>query len=232
MTQLSFTPWLTLLALTTATLSTSAMAASELQLESTSPVVLKIDGQSMGTVQPLEPLLIDITPGVHELAIEGVLGKSHYQRDLIFDDDTRTELVWQRKELRLGQVVTLDPNRPEDERVADAPNEAPSPLDSLGDDRRAAAPVQPQRRAEPRRPEIPAPPVHASRAPAPPVRDVSPPAAPPGATGSMVIQATDGLDLQIAHGSQLLRISVVDGELVVTDARGTTIQFPSDNGAW
>ena len=92
----------TLSALLGLALTAPALAASELQLDSNMPVVLYLDGESRGTAQPLEPLLVDIEPGVHNLKIQGVLGKDLYDRDLIFDDDTRTELVWQRKQLRLG----------------------------------------------------------------------------------------------------------------------------------
>ena len=70
------------------------------------------DPDSVSEVFKLLEQMLDIEPGVHNLRLQGVLGKDVYDRDLIFDDHTRTELVWQRKELRLGQVTKLDPNRP------------------------------------------------------------------------------------------------------------------------
>lgn len=249
----------TLSALLGLLLSAPALAASELQLDSNMPVVLYLDGESRGTAQPHEPLLVDIGPGVHNLRIQGVLGKDLYDRDLIFDDDTRTELVWQRKQLRLGQVVKLDPNRPpppdaglplvpDHPRAPDAP---PAPEEQEATD----APEQPLARpAKPERPAPPAPvaqkevaqasppreekreiapaprsPVFASTAP--PVREVRAPAPVPNGSGAVLIEAREGLDLQITYGTQLLKVTVEDGELVVTDSNGTEIHFPNGE-AW
>ncbi|MEZ4321585.1 MAG: hypothetical protein R3F61_29195 [Myxococcota bacterium] len=238
----------------------TALASSELQLKSNMPVQLVIDDEDVGTVQPLEPLIIDIEPGVHNVQIRGMMGKSVYDRDLIFDDDTRTELVWQRKELRLGAVVQLDPNRPKEdpesvedlgyesgEQVADAEgSEAPEAPE-------APETPEPVERAEAPRPDIfgpdtpsrpsappstpaaqapPAPTPEVAVATPPPVKDVRPPAPPRAAGGSVVIEAQPGMDLQITHGSQKLRVTVENGELVVVDANGTEIHFPSDGDAW
>lgn len=235
--------------------TSTAFAGSELQLKSSMPVQLFVDNESVGTVQPIEPLRVDISDGVHNLTIKGLMGKELYNRDLIFDDDTRTELQWQRKELRLGQVVPLDPKRP-GRAVAETPPEvaaappapaAPAPV--------AAAPV-----AAP--PAPPAPVVAQAPAPPPAPQPVvvqqqpqqqqpqivyvpvqqqptyaatAPVAKAPvtaGANGSVVIQATENLDLQITHGTQLLRISVENGELVLRDSSGTQIRFPSNGQAF
>ena len=59
----------TFLGLLSLALAGPALASSELQLGSNMPVVLFIDGDSVGTVQPHEPLLVDIEPGVHNLRI-------------------------------------------------------------------------------------------------------------------------------------------------------------------
>lgn len=249
----------TLLGLLTLAFAGPAFAAGELQLASNMPIVLYLDGTSVGTVQPHEPLLVDIEPGVHNLRLQGVLGKDVYDRDLIFDDHTRTELVWQRKELRLGQVTKLDPNRPPppegegDGLLPIAPEhptapEPPAPAEPEAAPERDAPPPPPARPTEvaaappppppaappkaapPAAPPAPAP-VFASTAP--PVRDVRAPA-PVGSkgTGAVVIEAREGLDLQIAHGAQLLRVTVKNGELVVIDAHGTEIHFPNDGQAW
>jgi len=211
-------------------LSTAALAGSELQLDSNMPVVLVLDGESAGTVQPLEPLLVDIDSGVHNLTIKGILGKELYNRDLIFDDDTRTELLWQRRELRLGQVVKLDPNR------APAPDGEPEPaakalaVPAAPPEAPAAAPTPP---AAPEPP--PTPVAVAPKQVAPPVvREVTPPAppAPPARPAEVVIEATEDLNLQITHGTQLLRITVEDGELVIVDSQGTEIHFPAQNKTW
>ena len=254
----------TLLGLLTLAFAGPAFAAGELQLSSTMPIVLYLDGTSVGTVQPHEPLLVDIEPGVHNLRLQGVLGKDVYDRDLIFDDHTRTELVWQRKELRLGQVTKLDPNRPptpageDDGLLPIAPEhpqapEAPEPPEAAKPAAAPAPPAPPPPLAKPAevtevaaappppiRPVAPAPrkadppapaPVFASTAP--PVRDVRGPA-PVGTKGSgaVVIEAREGLDLQIAHGTQLLRVTVKNGELVVIDNNGTEIHFPEAAQAW
>ncbi|MCA9568704.1 MAG: hypothetical protein KC656_12720, partial [Myxococcales bacterium] len=147
------------------TLSTTALAGSELQLKSSMPVNLYIDGEEAGTVQPLEALRVDIEAGVHNLKIKGLLGKDLYDRDLIFDDDTRTELIWQRKELRLGSVAKLDPNRPKEEvveedlgyesaeEVAEAGEiENPPPVDVEHPEEVAAAPPAPSERPPLERP--------------------------------------------------------------------------------
>lgn len=265
----------TLLGLLSLALAGPAFAGSELQLGSNMPVVLYIDGESRGTVQPHEPLLIDIDSGVHNLRIQGVLGKDLYDRDLIFDDHTRTELVWQRKALRLGQVVKLDPNRPptteEDTELPIVPAhpkapEAPEPPEAPaaeGDVAMAPPPPPPRKSKRNQAPEAPerplakparvaeAPPPPKTRAPraerpappapapvlantAPPVREVKGPAPVPSGkgTGAVAIEAREGLDLQITHGSQLLRVTVHNGELVVIDSNGTEIHFPSDGDAW
>ena len=230
----------------------SALAGSELQLKSNMPVVLVMDGESVGTIQPLEPLIIDIEPGVHNLQLRGMLGKDLYDRDLIFDDHTRTELVWQRKELRLGAVVKLDPNRvPEGdaeegdlgfdsaERVAGAPVDDPAaeaPAAEAPVAANDAPPAAPAPMREAPAAPTPTPVAQAPQAPpvaAPPVvKDVVAPSAPRSSGGSVVIEATPGMDLQVTHGSQKLRITVENGELVVEDANGTEIHFPADGVAW
>lgn len=239
-----------------------AFAAGELQLQSSMPVVMVLDGKTVGTVQPLEPLLVDITPGVHNLKLQGLLGKDLYDRDLIFDDHTRTELHWQNKELRLGKVVALDPNRPADagddtvtQVAEDAPPAVPHDDDEHGqvadEPEVVAAAVAPERPAlaRPTAPPVAAPPAPvAPPAAAPPAPIAPPAAAPPAAapparaavsprapadrSASMVIQATENLDLQITHGTQVLRVRVENGELVVEDARGTKVVFPGTGPAW
>lgn len=261
---------LALLAL--ASLSSVAFAGgSELQLKSSMPVQLFIDGENVGTVQPIEPLRVDIGEGVHNLRIRGLLGKELYDRDLIFDPDTRTELIWQRKELRLGQVVALDPGRqPEAEQVAEAaPESPPEPVAAAPTPAPAAQPAPPVAAAPapvaaPTAPvaQAPAQPAPVAQAPAPAapaqpqvVYVQTPPQQPqvvyapapanqgathaataPGATtpanSSMVIQATENLDLQVTHGTQLLRISVENGELVLRDSSGTQIRFPKNGQAF
>lgn len=221
----------------------AAFATSELSLKSSMPIVLWIDGESQGTVQPLEALIIDLEPGVHRLQLRGMMGKDHYDRELIFDDDTRTELQWQRKELRLGQVVQLDPDRgpddDEDEYVDDTPPEAPPVPERPEVEEIDLAPEPAEEEPTPvlARPEAP-PPTPASTAPAPApaqaqkskARKVRTPDM--ARSGSVVIEATEGLDLQIAHGGQMLRVTVDDGELVITDPHGTEIRFPAQNDAW
>lgn len=224
-----------------------AFAAGELQIQSSSPVIVVLDGQTLGTIQPLEPLLVDIEPGVHNLRIQGLLGKQLYDRDLIFEDNTRTELHWQSKELRLGQIVKLDPNRApppsaeppappaaedlplaigagdggrrsrESSPPAEAPPAPPAPV-------AAAPPAPPPAAAAPRAPEPVAAKTSpdAARAPSPSVRGV----------GALTIEATENLDLQIVHGGQTLRVRVVNGDLVVEDRAGTQVHFPSTGGAW
>lgn len=247
-----------------ASLTTTAFAGgSELQLESSMPVQLFVDGENVGTVQPIQPLRIDIDDGVHNLRIRGLLGKDLYDRDLIFDPDTRTELIWQRKELRLGQVVALDPARPTEEQVAQAPAEpeppaappaptpvaaapaapapapvapAPAPPAPAPQTQVVTAPVaQPQAQAQPQvvYVQTPAPQPQVVYAPAPQTTHAAtaPMAAKP-AQNTMVIQATESLDLQITHGTQLLRIVVENGELVLRDSAGTQIRFPQNGQAF
>jgi hypothetical protein len=231
-------------------MSTTALASSELQLKSSMPVNLLIDGESVGTVQPLEPLRVDIADGVHNLKIKGLMGKELYNRDLIFDDNTRTELQWQRKELRLGQVVPLDPKRSTSlpDTPAAPPVVAAAPAAPV-----VAEPAPPAPVAAAPAPPAPAPVVVQAPAPAPqvvmqqpqpqvvyvPVQQVATHAATAPAArtaapanGSMVIQATENLDLRITHGTQLLRISVENGELVLSDSSGTQIRFPSNGEAF
>jgi len=246
-----------ILAISTALLlGSTALASSELQVKSSMPVILVLDNETLGTIQPLEPLLVDIDSGVHNLRLRGMLGKDLYDRDLIFDDDTRTELVWQRKELRLGAVVKLDPNRVPDSDGSleqdleyasaeqPAPNPEPPPVDVEHDHGEKAVAATPAPRDGGRpvlaRPSSPvlnpfdsnptsqAPPIQAP----PMVRDVPVPATPRGTGGSVVIEATPGMDLSVTHGTQRLRITVENGELVVEDARGTEIHFPSDGAAF
>lgn len=238
--------------LTLGLLSSTAFAGSELQLKSSMPVNLHIDGESVGTVQPLEPLRIDIEAGVHNLQIKGLLGKELYDRDLIFDDNTRTELLWQRKELRLGAVVQLEaapetpaappapPQAPQQVAQAPAPPAAPAPAPAAPTPPPAAPPAPPTPPAVAHAPAPPAP-VAAPPAPTPPVARPAPvvhaataPAPAPAASpnGSVVIQATENLDLQITHGTQLLRISVENGELVLRDSSGTQIRFPANGQAF
>jgi hypothetical protein len=258
-----FPTFLGALALFAASAATPAFAGGELQLKSSMPVLLVLDGETIGTVQPLEPMLIDIDAGVHNLQIRGMLGKTLYDRDLIFDDDTRTELVWQRKELRLGGVVQLDPDRdenaePEAEDLAFAPADdappaadpadrsAPPPVDMehpepsvandvppATDSRVSRAPTPPAKES-PRPPLTrPTAPTNANAAPiiAPPVtKDVQAPMTPRVASGggSVVIEATPQLDLKVTNGTQALRITVENGELVVEDANGVRVVFPDD----
>lgn len=248
-----------LLGLLSLALAGPAFAASELQLDANMPVVLYLDGESRGTVQPHEPLLVDIEPGVHNLRIQGILGKDLYDRDLIFDDDTRTELVWQRKQLRLGQVVKLDPNRPPPQaeggllpavpkhpQAPDAPPPEPEVEEVAQAEQPLARPARPEKPARapapPARekeqvakaPPAPAPPAPVLANTAPPVREVKAPAPVPTTkgNGAVLIEAREGLDLQIAHGSQLLKVTVENGELIVVDANGTEIRFSGDGQAW
>ncbi len=206
-----------------------ALAASELQLESNTPVNLFIDGENVGKVRPHEPLLVDIEGGVHTVQIRGMLGKELYNRDLIFDDRTRTELVWQRDELRLGRVVKLEA-APAGEQVASTPPTAAPP---------ATPPAPPAPAPAPPAPAAPAPPASVPPAPSPPAAPapapqqvvvVQQPAV--TASGALVIQATENLDLQIVHGTQLLRIAVENGELVLRDSSGTEIRFPKRGQAF
>ncbi len=243
--------------------ATPAMAGSELQLKSSMPVVLILDGETIGTVQPLEPMLLDIDEGVHNLQIRGMLGKNLYDRDLIFDDDTRTELVWQRKELRLGGVVQLDPNRsdePEGDDLAYAPADespeapaassdpaevpSPPPVDTEHPEPSVATNVPPATDSRASRPPLtrPTAPTNTATAPpapsapmtAPPVtKDVAGPMTPRvSGGGSVVIEATPQLDLKVTNGTQALRITVENGELVVEDANGVRVVFPDDGAAF
>lgn len=250
----------TLLGLLSLALAGPALAASELQLGSNMPVVLYLDGESSGTVQPHEPLLVDIEPGVHNVRIQGVLGKDLYDRDLIFDDHTRTELVWQRKQLRLGQVLKLDPNRaptptveedngelpivPEHPKAPEdaAPPPPPAPVErpevaaapmAIPAEEPAAPPAPPARPKKVKK-QPPAPPAPVLAKTAPPVKDVSAPPPVPSSKsgGAVVVEAREGLDLQISHGTQLLRVTVKNGELVVIDNNGTEIHFPKQGDAW
>lgn len=229
--------------------TSTAFAGSELQLKSSMPVQLFVDGESVGTVQPIEPLRVDISDGVHNLTIKGLMGKELYNRDLIFDGDTRTELQWQRKELRLGQVVPLDPKRPGQSTAevpaappvapvaaAPAPPAAPVPPAPVAPVVVAQAPPPPAAPVQPvivqQQPQIVYVPV---QQPQPTYAATAPVAKPPmaaSANGSVVIQATENLDLQITHGTQLLRISVENGELVLRDSSGTQIRFPSNGQAF
>ena len=218
----------------------AAFATSELSLKSGMPIVLLIDGESQGTVQPLEALLIDLEPGVHRLQLRGMMGKDHYDRELIFDDNTRTELHWQRKELRLGQVVQLDPNRGPDDAddLDDTPPEAPEapPVPERPEVEEIDLASEPAGQDEEEPPVLarPADPTPAATAPTPPVKSKGRKVRTPdmARSSSVVIEATEGLDLQIAHGGQMLRVTVDDGELVITDPHGTEIRFPAQNDAW
>ncbi|MCA9568163.1 MAG: hypothetical protein KC656_09985, partial [Myxococcales bacterium] len=68
--------------------------------------------------------------------------------------------------------------------------------------------------------------------PQPTYAATAPQPAPQQRNGSVVIQATENLDLQITHGTQLLRISVENGELVLRDSSGTQIRFPKNGQAF
>jgi len=92
-------------------------AASDIEFKSSSPVSIYVDGQQASQPNPLKHKASALDPGVHQLKVVGMFGKTLYEAEIDLPDNTITYASWERGEIK---VLSTDWLKEEDDATAAA----------------------------------------------------------------------------------------------------------------
>jgi len=82
-------------------LAQSSEAASDIEFKSSSPVSIYVDGQQASQPNPLKHKASALDPGVHQLKVVGMFGKTLYEAEIDLPDNTITYAAWERGEIKV-----------------------------------------------------------------------------------------------------------------------------------
>ena len=82
-------------------LAPAAHAASDIEFKSSSPVSIFVDGQQASQPNPLKHRASELDPGVHQLKVVGMFGKTLYEAEIDLPDNTITYAAWERGEIKV-----------------------------------------------------------------------------------------------------------------------------------
>lgn len=207
-------------------------AAADIEFKSSSPVSIYVDGRQASQPNPLRHKVNALDPGVHQLKVVGMFGKTLYEAEIDLPDNTITYASWERGEIK---VLSTDWLPKGDEETVAAENDTGTDEEEL-----QLVEVPPPPPVEPPIPDAvaaidPAPAAAAATTaavaaevaagvaidePTPPP-PVAPAAAPPSRT--LTLTAADGMRIEIVHGGQTIAV-VVDGNTFrIEDGSGLSL---------
>ncbi len=224
-------------ALLLALLAPSAHAESVLEFKTSAPVAIFVDGQQATLTSNLKQRVGGLEPGVHELRVAGVFGKTLYEAEIDIPDGTITTAEWEHGEIKVLGTEWLDDvedlEDEADEEVAPA-EEAPTEVLEV------EAPAAPAEEVAPEIAEAPlAIPAEAPVvAPAPPVEPATPVATaePAAATAlasvgrprTLTVQATDGMRIDVVHAGRTLTVVIEGDTFRIEDPSGAVLALGAE----
>ena len=82
-------------------LAPAAHAEAVIEFKTKSPVQISVDGRQATLQQNLRQRVAGLDPGVHELKVQSMFGKTLYEAEIEIPDNTLTTAAWER-----GNFVT------------------------------------------------------------------------------------------------------------------------------
>lgn len=125
-----------------------AEASSQLEFKTNGPVVVSVDGRKAAYTGRLRQRMTGLEPGLHEVRIATLLGKTLHESEIELADDTLTTAEWSAGALHvlstesLGQGET--PTDEDDEATAGAVEPEPEILDAPPQETALDAPTSPE----------------------------------------------------------------------------------------
>lgn len=104
-------------------------AASDIEFKSSSPVSIYVDGQQASQPNPLKHRASALDPGVHQLKVVGMFGKTLYEAEIDLPDNTITYAAWERGEIKVLSTDWLP--KEEEEATAEVPDDTGSDEEEL-----------------------------------------------------------------------------------------------------
>lgn len=203
-----------------ALLAPCAHAESVIEFKTTTPVAIFVDGQQATLTSNLKQRVSGLEPGVHELRVSGMFGKTLYEAEIDIPDGTITTAEWDHGEVKVLGTDWLE-EEPEVIAVAE-PEEEPAPVEEPVEEVAAAEPLAIPAE-EPPAPE-PAP-TPVATAPAAREATALPTSVKPR---TLTVQATDGMRIAIVHEGRTLTILVDDDGFRIQDASGTELALGTE----
>ncbi|MCB9688755.1 MAG: hypothetical protein H6735_27190 [Alphaproteobacteria bacterium] len=207
-----------------ALLAPSAHAESVIEFKTTSPVAIFVDGQQATLTSNLKQRVSGLEPGVHELRVSGMFGKTLYEAEIDIPDGTITTAEWDHGEVKVLGTDWLEED-PEVIAVAEPQEEEPAPVEQAVEEPVEVAAAEPLAIPveEPPAPQPPPTPV----ATAPEVKEATalPTSVKPR---TLTVQATDGMRIAVVHEGRTLTIVVEDDGFRIMDASGTELALGTE----
>ena len=221
-----------------ALLAPEARAEAVIEFKTSGPVPVQIfvDGRQATLTGNLRQRVAGLEPGVHELRVSGMFGKTLYEAEIDLPDDTITTAAWEH-----GQIKVLSTDWLEREEDAVAAVEAEAPADSAvaepavgsAEAEVPAAPAPTVAEAVPEAPlAVPAgPPIE--QPPVTPVA-VAPPVAEAVALPSLAaprtltISASDGMRIEVVHEGRKVTVVVEGDAFRIEDPSGLSLALGAE----
>lgn len=200
-----------------------AQAASDIEFKTSAPVSIFVDGRQAVLQSNLRQRITGLDPGVHELKVVGMLGKTLFEAEIDLPDGTMTYAAWEKGEIKVLRTEWLED---EEEAPAVDTGYAEEEEEVAADDEALAPPPVEVAPAPPVAPVAapPAPPVGPVAA-APPPEPLAVPAGAPAAARNrnLTVQASDGMRVEIVHQGRAV-VVVVDGDTFrIEDGSGLSL---------
>lgn len=193
----------------------TASASSDIEFKTSGPVSIFVDGRQATLQSNLRQRVSGLDPGIHELKVVGMLGKTLFEAEIDLPDDTMTYASWEKGEVKVLRTEWLEEDEEDDAPAVDTGLDEEAVAEELPVEEPAveiAEPVAPV--AAPDAPAIPVatapvePPL--AMPAAPPVREAT---SVPAATKprTLTVQASDGMRVEVVHDGRTL-VVVIDGD--------------------